>query len=201
LRAKTFDDRRFNYHRYMQKRVVSLLGLKEGQRLLDVGCGTGWAVRYAIGLVDGAGEFYGIDISSKMIEKAIASSSDYKNVHFYQTSAEQLPFQNDFFNFIICTNSFHHYFSPDNVLKEAHRVLKAKGRIYILDLTADGFIMNMVDRRVKKKEPEHVRFYSTREYRALFTKAGLKYVASKLVAFPEKVHIGEKRDKSTTREY
>ena len=51
-RAKTFDDRRFNYFRFMQKRLVSLLDLKENQHLLDLGCGTGWAVRYAASLVN-----------------------------------------------------------------------------------------------------------------------------------------------------
>jgi ubiquinone/menaquinone biosynthesis C-methylase UbiE len=95
-RAKTFDERRFNYFRSMQKRLVSLLDLKENQHLLDLGCGTGWAVRYAARLVNECGEFYGIDISAKMIEKAKASSTDYKDAHFYQTSAEQLPFDNDF---------------------------------------------------------------------------------------------------------
>jgi ubiquinone/menaquinone biosynthesis C-methylase UbiE len=196
LRVETYDKRHFSYFRFMQKRLVSLLDLKENQHLLDLGCGTGWAVRYGASLVNERGEFYGIDISAKMIEKAKASSSDYKNVHFYQANAEQLPSENDFFDFIICSNSFHHYFSPDKVLSEASRVLKSKGRIYILDPTADGFIMKMVNRWIKKKESEHVRLYSTLEYRTLFFKAGLNYVASKpiMVLFNSmKVHIGEKR--------
>ncbi len=153
LRAETFDDKRFNYFRFMQKRLVSILDLKANQHLLDLGCGTGWAVRYAANLVNQRGEFYGIDISSKMIEKAKANSSDYENVHFYQTSAEQLPFENNSFDFIICSNSFHHYFNPAKVLSEVHRVLKSKGRIYILDATADGLIVRMADKWTKKKEP------------------------------------------------
>ena len=192
LRAETFCDRRFSYFRSMQKRVVSLLDLKENQRLLDLGCGTGWAVCYAASLVNDRGEFYGIDISSKMIAKAKANSSAYKDVHFYQTAADQLPFENDFFDFIICSNSFHHYFNPDKVLLEVYRVLKPKGRLYIPDVTADGFIMRMVDKLAKKREQEHVKFYSTQEYRTLFAKAGVDYVASKLVTFPVKIHIGEK---------
>lgn len=50
-RAKTYDDKRFNRFRFMQKRLVSLLNLKENQNLLDLGCGTGWAVRYATSLI------------------------------------------------------------------------------------------------------------------------------------------------------
>jgi ubiquinone/menaquinone biosynthesis C-methylase UbiE len=197
-RAANFDEKRFDYFRVMQKRLISLLGLKENQRLLDMGCGTGWAVRYAAGLVNQHGEFYGIDISTKMIEKAIAGSAGYKNIHFYQTDADQLPFKNDFFDFIICSNSFHHYFNPHKVLAEAYRVLKPACKIYILDLTADGFIGRMIDRRTKKREPEHVKFYSTDEYRQLFLKAGLRYLNSRVlpgrvIGFPMKVHIGEKK--------
>ncbi|MGA7677525.1 MAG: methyltransferase domain-containing protein, partial [Dehalococcoidia bacterium] len=201
VRAKTFDERRFNYFRYMQKRLVSLLNLKENQRLLDLGCGTGWAVRYAARLVNERGEFYGIDISSNMVEKAKTSSADYKNVQFYQASADRLPFGNDFFDFIICSNSFHHYFSPDKVLNEAYRVLKPKGRIYIMDLTSDGAIAKMIDRWIRRREREHVKFYSTLEYQTMFREAGINYVAGKVVAvampgFAMKVHIGEKITKA-----
>jgi len=72
----------------MQKRLVSLLDLKENQRLLDLGCGTGCAVRHTASLVHDREEFDGIDISSKMIEKAEASFPAYKNVHFYKTAAD-----------------------------------------------------------------------------------------------------------------
>jgi ubiquinone/menaquinone biosynthesis C-methylase UbiE len=193
-RSKTFDDRRFNYFRLMQKKLVSSLNLKEGQRLLDLGCGTGWAVRYAAGLVHERGEFYGIDISPKMIEKAEASSSGFNNVHFSITSAEQLPFDDNFFDFIICSNSFHHYFNPDKVLSEVYRVLKPGGRIYILDATSDTFIVRMADKRTKKRDPAHVKLYSTQEFGTLFARAKLSHVASKSIwgILFMKIHIGEK---------
>jgi len=127
-----------------------------------------------------------------MIEKAEASSTNYKNVHFRKANAEKLPFDNDFFDLIICSNSFHHYFSPDNVLRQVYRVLKHNGRIYILDTTADGFFMRMLDRLSKKLEPAHVKLYSTQEHQAFFAKAELHYVVSKSVMVSAKVHIAEK---------
>ena len=90
LQSKTFDKKspmRF-YFRFCQKRIVSLLHLKEDQMLLDIGCGTGWALRYAASLVNDRGGFYGVDISSKMIEIAKINSSNNKNIHFYNTDAE-----------------------------------------------------------------------------------------------------------------
>jgi ubiquinone/menaquinone biosynthesis C-methylase UbiE len=195
-RAETYDKKwfgRFNYGQFTQKRVVSLLDLKENQYFLDIGCGTGWAVRYATSLVKNKGKFYGIDISSKMIEKAEKNCAGCENIYFYKADAAALPFEGDFFDFIICTNSFHHYFSPSKVLNEVYRVLKRGGKIYIAELSADGFIMKMVDKWLKRKEREFVKHYSTQEYKTLFAKARLSYITSKLITPPLKIHIAEKR--------
>lgn len=192
LRAETYDKwfHRF-YFRFTQKRVLSLLNLQENQCFLDIGCGTGWAVRYTASLIKNKGRFYGIDISSKMIEKAEKNCGGCENTYFYKADAAALPFEGDFFDFIICTNSFHHYFSPSKVLNEVYRVLKPGGKIYIMELTADGFIMKMVDKI--KKEREFVKHYSTQEYKTLFAEARLSYITSKLITPPVKVHIAEKQ--------
>jgi ubiquinone/menaquinone biosynthesis C-methylase UbiE len=193
-RAASWDDNRHGWFRLTQKRLVLQLDLKRNQVLLDLGCGTGWAVGYAAGLVEGRGEFYGIDISAKMIERAAANYADRKNIHFFQADAEELPFKNDFFDFIICTSSFHHYYRPDKVLSEVCRVLKPNGRIYILDLCTDSFLGRMINNHSRKQEVEHVSYYSTAEFKALFTRAGLKHISDKqLWAFnPVKVQIAEK---------
>jgi len=105
---------------------------------LTLGCGIGWALRHAASLVNNQCGFYDIDMSPNMFEKAKLNSSDCKNVYFHQENAEHLHFENNFFDLIICSNSFHHYFSPDKVLSEVYKVLKSKGRIYILDGTVNS---------------------------------------------------------------
>jgi ubiquinone/menaquinone biosynthesis C-methylase UbiE len=40
-RAETYDEKRFDYFRYMQKRLIALLPLEENLCILDIGCGTG----------------------------------------------------------------------------------------------------------------------------------------------------------------
>jgi ubiquinone/menaquinone biosynthesis C-methylase UbiE len=191
-RSETYDEGRYDYFRDLQKRAVSLLPLKKDQKFLDIGCGTGWAVRYAAGMAKDGGEFYGIDVSSKMIEKAIENTRGHNNIFFYRASAEKLPFENDLFDSIICTNSFHHYPHPSKALDEVCRVLKPGGRIYIVDPTSDGLIVKLLDGYMKIREREHVKFYSSRDYRELFTRSGIKYIMTKTVRWLEKVHIGEK---------
>ena len=192
LRAEYFDDRKYSILRFFQKRLIKKLDLKEGQNVLDIGCGTGWAVLHIADIIKEDGKAYGIDLSSKMIEIAKMKSFNYKNVYFYKTPARSLPFENNYFDLIISTNAFHHFSEPVGVLEEVFRVLVPHGKIYILDLTADSFIMKKIEKRVKKMDPGHVKFYSTKEFQGLFEQSNLKHEKSQRFMWPMKIHIAEK---------
>jgi ubiquinone/menaquinone biosynthesis C-methylase UbiE len=192
IRAKTFDKKRSDFFRYMQRNVISMIDLRENTSFLDLGCGTGWAVCYVANRLKGQGNFIGIDISNGMIEKAKENALGLENINFYKASAEELPLEDNCFDNIICTNSFHHYLNPINALTEVCRVLKQKGRIHILDITADDFFARWIDRRAKKKEKEHVKFYNTTEFKDMFSQVGLNYIGGRLLKYPEKIHIAEK---------
>jgi ubiquinone/menaquinone biosynthesis C-methylase UbiE len=132
------------------------------------------------------GEFYGFDLASKMIEQSRTNSANYKGVHFSKANAEELPFENDFFDYVVCSNEFHHFSNPDNVTKEASRVLKPGEKFYGLDVTADNFLTRWLDKLGKKLEPGHVKIYSTKEYKTLFRGAGLHYMTGKSIICPKK---------------
>ena len=54
--ADTYEDKRFDFFRRMQQRVLSLLELESNSVFLDIGCGTGWAVRQVAAMLgDGGG--------------------------------------------------------------------------------------------------------------------------------------------------
>jgi len=54
--AATYEDKRFDFFRRMQQRVLSLLELESNSVFLDIGCGTGWAVRQVAAMLgDGGG--------------------------------------------------------------------------------------------------------------------------------------------------
>jgi ubiquinone/menaquinone biosynthesis C-methylase UbiE len=191
-RAETYDETRFDYFRWMQRKALGFLDLKAGIRFLDLGCGTGYAVRYVAAEVRHEGFFCGIDISPRMIEVAREKSGGFTCMRFEVANAEELPFGADSFDAVLCTNSFHHYAHPSMVLAEARRVLRTGGRFCILDVTADNFLVQWIDSRVRLKEPEHVKFYSTSEYSKMFEEAGLRCVASKTILPPMKAHLAEK---------
>jgi len=190
-RAETYDQKRFDFMRFIQKRTVDLIGLKPGMALLDVGCGTGWATRYVASLAAGQGRFCGIDISPGMIERAEAQSTE--GTEFRLGNSEQLPYTDGSFDRIICTNSFHHYRDPLKATQEFSRVLKIGGMLYLTDLTSDTLFLELIDRRQRKREAAHVRFHNTKEFKEYFRETGLEYCGAKMIAITTmKVHIGRK---------
>lgn len=191
-RSETFDDKSHDWFRWLAERLFRLMPLKSGMYFLDIGCGTGRAVVRVHDLLDGDGIFNGIDLAPKMIERAAANSLGRTSVHFQVASSDGLPFADNSIDVCMCSNSFHHYPRPILALQEMRRVLKPGGSVFILDVTADAFFVRWIDHRVKATEAEHVRFYSTKEFKRMFGEAGLGYEKGKWIAFPEKVHIGKK---------
>lgn len=196
--APTLDDNswRNRYLRRAQSAVISLLDLEENDYFLDVGCGTGWALGRISTLLNGRGQFYGIDLSSKMIDRATENFKEWDNFHFVKANAEAIPIENDFFDIIICTNSFHHYFDPLKALSEMRRLLKPGGKVYILDPTADSWFSKLIGKISKSVDPAHVKTYSSKEFQDLFAKSGLEYINSSKCLIREKVHIARKQPRS-----
>lgn len=183
---------RNDFLRNAQNQVISLLKVQSGIHFLDIGCGTGWAVGQVAKLVNDQGLFYGVDLSPKMIQKAKSNFNSRDHLFFTQANAESLPLDSNFFDIIICTNSFHHYPNPVKALAEMYRLLKSGGKVYILDPTADTWITKLADKIIKTVEPEHVKMYSTREFQQLLDGVGLKYSNLKIMNGHESIHIGEK---------
>lgn len=186
------DNWRTKFLRDGQRKVISVVDLKEGASFLDVGCGTGWAVHLAAESVNCNGTFYGVDLSSKMIEKARENFSGMENFRFIQADSSAIPLDSDHFDAIICTNSFHHYLHPEKVMAEINRLLKSGGRVYILDPTADTWFGKLFDWMGRVAERAHVKMYSTEEFKKMFTDAGLMYIRTEVVRSLEKIHIAEK---------
>jgi ubiquinone/menaquinone biosynthesis C-methylase UbiE len=191
--AETADSKKLKYEylRSAQLDLISILNVRKGMTFLDIGCGTGWAIGQVARLTDFKGSFYGVDLSEKMIGKAKENFREQPDFHFIIANSESIPLNDNFFDIIICTNSFHHYLHPDRAMSEIFRLLKPAGKIYILDPAADTWIIKVVDKIIKLFEPEHVRIYSSAEFEKLMSDAGLKYIGNENM-YREKVQIGEK---------
>lgn len=109
-------------------RIMTLAELNEGDRLLEVGCGTGVLAREAEKRVGTSGSVVGLDLSESMLSVARKISP---TVEFHQGNAMDLPFEADSFDVVAA--SFVLMFVPDQArtVREMWRVLKPDGRLVI----------------------------------------------------------------------
>src|SRR3954465_6809454 len=78
-------------HGPVGKQAIALMQVGLDSRVLDVGCGSGWATRLLAGYAVN-GRVTGIDISDEMVRVARESSRTYANVDYQVASAEHLQF-------------------------------------------------------------------------------------------------------------
>lgn len=97
---------------------------KQPYRLLDLGCGTGFIIHLSHDLVD---EVYGVDITDEMMRLIDLSPG---NIQVQNSTAEETPFEDEFFNMVTAYSFLDHLTSYEEVIAEAYRVLKPGGIFY-----------------------------------------------------------------------
>jgi ubiquinone/menaquinone biosynthesis C-methylase UbiE len=96
-------------------------------RVLDIGCGTGTYADLLQKVTQS--EVYGVEPSEGMLGKAKEKES---KVVFQQGNAQELPFEDKFFDFVYMTDVIHHVSEIGEMLAEINRVLKEEGKVCIV---------------------------------------------------------------------
>jgi ubiquinone/menaquinone biosynthesis C-methylase UbiE len=164
-----------HHHLDITKKTMALMDLKAGDRVLDLGCGSGWATRL---LAPKGREIVGVDVSDEMVRQAQQASSNFANVKFLQGSAEKIPCPDNSFDKMLSVESFYYYSDQEAALDEIFRVMAPNGRIFILiNLYKDNeYSLQWVH---LLKVPVHVR--SAADYGGLLKKHGFQNVESRQV--------------------
>ena len=71
-----------------------------------------------LGAETGPGQVVGLDVSDEMIRRARATSTAYDNILFVVGSAQQIPWQEDFFDKVLSVESFYYYGDQGGALDE-----------------------------------------------------------------------------------
>lgn len=123
----------FKQHKKWRDDIMARMNVQEGDKALDVCCGTAdWTIALA-NAVGPAGEVTGLDFSEGMLEAGRPKVQAYPNVKLIQGNAMELPFPDNTFD--VVTIGFGLRNVPDylTVLKEMNRVLKPGGMIACLE--------------------------------------------------------------------
>lgn len=118
------------YHRHWEhlttQAVAPMLdetGVRRGMRVLDVASGPGYM---AAGAASRGADVLGIDLAENMVELA---RRNHPGLEFRVGDAENLPFREAEFDAVLINFGVLHFPDADRALEEAHRVLKAGGRL------------------------------------------------------------------------
>jgi arsenite methyltransferase len=125
-----------HHHLDITEKTIRSMDLRAGERVLDLGCGAGWATRLLARLVadgpSGFGQVVGVDVSDEMIRRARQASKDFENIMFVWGSAQQIPWEENYFDKVLSVESFYYYADQDRALAELFRVMAPRGRLFIL---------------------------------------------------------------------
>jgi len=119
--------------------LVSALCISAPRNVLDLGTGNGY-VAMEVAKHASTSSVVGLDIAAAAIEKnkAVASSRRIANIEFRVGDGIVLPFQDDWFDGVVCRYAFHHMPRPGTTVSEISRVLRNRGRLVFADAIRDN---------------------------------------------------------------
>jgi len=130
--AETWD-RRFHTKELMNflEKLVPMFGLRSGQKILDVGTGTGILIPFLLQEVGPSGHIVAIDYAVKMVKVCRSKYGDFSNVSFAVQKIEQIDYPSESFDAVTCFGLFPHLENRAEALRQMYRVLKPEGRLII----------------------------------------------------------------------
>jgi len=155
-------------------------------KILDVGCGSGWLCGL---LADRApeGQVVGMDVADEMIRLGRKKYADNSRMMFLVAGAEDIPWDDDFFNKVVSVESAYYWPDPATAFGEMLRVLQPGGSARIL---INLFKENVHSHQWRDKLAVATHLLSGPEWCELMEQAGFEQTARSRVVDPRPVPDG-----------
>jgi SAM-dependent methyltransferase len=146
----------------LTERVVTAAGIRDGLRILDVGCGFGGTIAHLDEHLDGA-TLVGLNIDGRQLARARRSvvGSGANHIDFVQGDAGVLPFPDGSFDVVLAIECAFHFPSRKQFLREAARVCRPAGRLAMTDFVLREGAMAELASWMKDAQVPDTDFYGT----------------------------------------
>lgn len=169
---------------------LEALAVAEGERVLEIGVGTGHGLEALARRVGEGGRVYGFDLSSKMLEKSrrrLERAGLAGRVELAEGDAARLPFPDGFFDALFMSFTLELFDTPElpGVLAECRRVLRSGGRMGVVALSKEA-LAALADRLY---EWLHEHFPSWLDCRPIYPREALEQAGFEILStgrWPEK---------------
>ena len=142
-------------HRLWKRAFIEWLNPQKNTKLIDAASGTGDIVKLFLKKTNNAGYAYCVDENKGMLEISKKKLMAKKNIKWFCSNAEKLPFENNFFDYYTISFGIRNVENINNTLNEAYRVLKPGGRFLCLEFSKiKNEILNMFYKKYSKSIPK-----------------------------------------------
>jgi ubiquinone/menaquinone biosynthesis C-methylase UbiE len=180
---RTYAEKGFAYLRPAEFYAVfmELLGVRRGDRLLDVGCGPGLLLGEAF---RAGARSCGVDLSLTALAMARRRTP---GVRVFRANAEALPFRDGWFDHLTCIGTLEHFLATDRALGEMRRVLKDGGHACVMVPNVRALKWQIDARLLRAHEEEsHERAATLEEWREVLAGAGFAVERIERDEWPER---------------
>lgn len=120
-----------------KERIFKALGNLTGKSVAIFGNNTGYYCADLSKLVGAAGKVYSIELNPEVVEQVTYKTKEYKNVINTLSSEKSIPIESNCVDLAITINSFHDLDDQELTLKELYRIMKPKGRFFIIEWSSE----------------------------------------------------------------